>query len=158
MVRTIAGALLILATCFLARGPSLIPEGRPPVRGDAPAAAGDPSASPHNARAAGLNTPSRRDSASMHVSRPDSAQSRRPRSKQKQTVPAAFVRNPLAFLSRAPVDSLVLLKGIGPVLAERIAVARSGKGPFTSWEDILSIPGIGPKKVSKLKEQAQAAE
>ncbi|GEM_PF-5409858 len=69
--------------------------------------------------------------------------------------PNDFLKFPLAFLSRAPLDSLILLKGIGPVLADRVIQARTGKGPFTSWKDLLEIKGIGPKKISKFKELSE---
>jgi competence protein ComEA len=62
------------------------------------------------------------------------------------------------FLSRAPADSLVLLPGIGPVLAERIAGARTGKRSFTRWDDLLGIKGIGPKTIERLKKLADGAK
>jgi DNA uptake protein ComE-like DNA-binding protein len=65
--------------------------------------------------------------------------------------PASYLRNPLLYLSTAPPDSLILLPGIGPVLAERIARARTGKRLFTRWEDLLVVKGIGPKKVDRLR-------
>jgi competence protein ComEA len=66
-------------------------------------------------------------------------------------VPESFRAAPLAFLSRAPADSLDLLPGIGPVLATRIADARRGRGSFTSWDDVLAVRGIGPKTIDRLK-------
>ena len=72
-------------------------------------------------------------------------------------IPDAYLAAPLEFLSNAPVDSLVLLPGIGPVIAERIANARSGKRSFTRWEDLLEIKGVGPKKLDRLKQLADAA-
>jgi len=71
--------------------------------------------------------------------------------------PARYLSNPLEFLSTAPVDSLVLLPGIGPVIAERIADARTGKRSFTSWEDLMAVRGIGPKKLDRLKRLAHGA-
>ena len=65
----------------------------------------------------------------------------------------------LRFLSRAPRDSLELLPGIGPVLAERIAVARGGQGPFASWDDLrVRVRGIGEKTVARLKYAAEPVE
>jgi len=66
-------------------------------------------------------------------------------------LPPAFTQAPLEFLSTASVDSLVLLPGIGPVIAERIASARSDKRLFTRWEDLLQVRGIGPKKLEQLR-------
>jgi predicted flap endonuclease-1-like 5' DNA nuclease len=69
-------------------------------------------------------------------------------------IPASFQRDPLVFLSSAPTDSLILLPGVGPVLAERIVNARTGKRPFIRWEDLLAIKGIGPKTIERLKKLA----
>jgi len=72
----------------------------------------------------------------------------------KNSGPLSYRENPLAFLSLAPTDSLQLLPGIGPVIAERIAIARSGQRSFTTWEDLLSVKGIGPKTLERLKQAA----
>jgi predicted flap endonuclease-1-like 5' DNA nuclease len=69
-------------------------------------------------------------------------------------IPPSYFKNPLRYLSEAPIDSLQLLPGIGPVLAERLASARSGRSLFTRWEELLSVKGIGPKKLKKLRELA----
>ena len=71
-----------------------------------------------------------------------------------RSVPPSYRQDPLKYLSTAPLDSLQLLPGIGPVLAERLASARSGKSLFTRWEDLLGVKGIGPKKLQKLKDLA----
>jgi len=68
--------------------------------------------------------------------------------------PPKFLRNPLHFLSTAPVDSLCLLPGIGPVIAERVAVARDGQRLFTDWDELLEIKGLGQKKVAALRKLA----
>ena len=73
---------------------------------------------------------------------------------EKPSVPRSYLENPLAFLSLAPTDSLQLLPGIGPVIAERVAVTRSGQRSFTKWEDLLSVKGIGPKTLERLKRAA----
>ena len=65
-------------------------------------------------------------------------------------------RKLLFFFSTAPRDSLILLPGIGPVLADRIINARNGKRLFDTWDDLRAIKGIGPKKVEKLKRLAVA--
>lgn len=62
---------------------------------------------------------------------------------------ASFHREPLAFLSTAPADSLDLLPGVGPVLAARIIEARAARGPFTSWNDVLAVRGIGPRTIAR---------
>jgi hypothetical protein len=63
-------------------------------------------------------------------------------------LPDSFSRDPLTFLSTAPPESLDLLPGVGPVLAARIVEAR-GRGPFTSWDDVLAVKGIGPRTVAR---------
>jgi len=65
---------------------------------------------------------------------------------------SAFVDNPLAFLSRAPSDSLELLPGIGPVLASRILEARALRGAFRTWDDFDRVRGIGPATLRRLRE------
>ena len=70
------------------------------------------------------------------------------------SVPTAFLRDPLGFLSSAPPDTLALLPGIGPVIAERLADARAARGRFDRWEDVLAVKGIGPKKLDQLKRLA----
>ncbi len=75
--------------------------------------------------------------------------------RQEHSVPPSYRKNPLAFLSLAPTDSLRLLPGIGPVIAERVAVARSGQRSFTTWEDLLAVKGIGPKTLERLKQAAE---
>jgi len=82
--------------------------------------------------------------------RPAAKQTGRRRS-TPHAVPADFRLYPLRFLSAAPPDSLVLLPGIGPVLAARIADARTGKSPYTNWNDLLAVRGIGPKTVERLR-------
>ena len=71
--------------------------------------------------------------------------------KKHRDIPADFIKNPLVFFSTAPTDSLVLLPGIGPVLAERILGVRTGKRSFTRWDDLLVVKGIGPKTLDRLK-------
>jgi competence protein ComEA len=74
-----------------------------------------------------------------------------PTASSTATVPDSVRAVPLAFLSRAPADSLVLLPGIGPVLASRIIAARHGRGSFTSWDDVLRVRGIGPRTLQRVQ-------
>jgi competence protein ComEA len=77
----------------------------------------------------------------------------------RPSFPASFQAAPLAYLSRAPVDSLTLLPGIGPVLARRVADVRSGQGPFTSWSDLRTrVRGIGEKSVARLQRLSEPVE
>jgi hypothetical protein len=72
------------------------------------------------------------------------------------TLPTWYCSDPLFFFSTAPRDSLILLPGIGPVLADRIIDARGGKRLFKSWDDLLRVKGIGAKTVEKFKRLADA--
>jgi competence ComEA-like helix-hairpin-helix protein len=53
-------------------------------------------------------------------------------------------------LNTASFEDLEKLKGIGPVLAERIIAYRKTKG-FRSIEELLEIEGIGPKLFQEVK-------
>jgi competence protein ComEA len=68
-----------------------------------------------------------------------------------KTPPPSFLQDPFVFFSTAPAESLVLLPGLGPVLAARICNSRGGKRSFNSWDDLLQIRGVGPKTVSRLR-------
>jgi len=48
-------------------------------------------------------------------------------------------------LNKATVEELIQLKGIGQKYAERIVEFREKNGPFKKAEDIMNVPGIGPK-------------
>ena len=50
----------------------------------------------------------------------------------------------------APADSLELLPGIGPVLADRIVERRKSKR-FVREVDITEVKGIGPKMYERLR-------
>ncbi|MBD3403251.1 hypothetical protein GF420_10185 [candidate division GN15 bacterium] len=57
-----------------------------------------------------------------------------------------FVLDP----NTAPIDSLELLPGIGPALAERIVTYRQ-HGRFEEPIDITNVRGIGPRTYERLK-------
>ena len=56
-------------------------------------------------------------------------------------------------ISRASQAELTELKGIGPVLSQRIVEYREEHGPFQTPEDIMDVEGIGPKTWEKNKDQ-----
>ena len=51
-------------------------------------------------------------------------------------------------------EELMALTGISVELADAIILRR----PFTSMEDLISIPGIGPVTLERLKEQGLTVE
>lgn len=87
--------------------------------------------------------------------RQQASRKRAPRRSSPQELPPAYLAHPLLFLSRAREDSLTCLPGVGPVLAARIVDARSTRGPFTAWGDLLTIRGIGPRTLEKLKARSR---
>ena len=163
------GALLLIVACLALKLPDLVEGYRRPIEfdsGSVAAAAGN-SESPASAVIAtdrkdtGPASPAHRngqDSVHPPVSsgrapgpaRPTASHPPSPRTSSQQ-VPQCFFDDPLLFFSNAGPESLAALPGIGPVIAERIAKAASGKRPFRQWEDLLSVKGIGPKKLEKLK-------
>lgn len=57
-------------------------------------------------------------------------------------------------LNQALPKELEQITGIGPALAGRIVEERRRRGPFSSLEDLLDIPGIGPKTLDLLRQRA----
>jgi len=53
-------------------------------------------------------------------------------------------------INTCSLDSLTLLPGVGPVLAARIAEARSNGGLFCNAEDLRRVKGIGPALSARL--------
>ncbi|HUU39635.1 MAG TPA: helix-hairpin-helix domain-containing protein [Desulfatiglandales bacterium] len=56
-------------------------------------------------------------------------------------------------INKASADELAQLEGIGQKYAERIVEFRTNNGPFKSIEDILNVPGIGPKTYEANKDR-----
>lgn len=52
--------------------------------------------------------------------------------------------------NRADAETLAILPGIGPALAERIIENRRQFGPFKGVEDLVRVGGIGPKTLGKI--------
>lgn len=55
-------------------------------------------------------------------------------------------------VNTADSDALVSLKGIGPVLAERIVLFRQENGNFTDASALIKVKGIGEGKLKKIKD------
>ncbi|MCS7239956.1 MAG: helix-hairpin-helix domain-containing protein [Candidatus Bipolaricaulota bacterium] len=64
-----------------------------------------------------------------------------------------FIETTPLDLNRATAAQLEKLPGIGPVLAARIVSWRETHGPFRTIEDLLSVPGIGPKLLESLRDK-----
>jgi competence protein ComEA len=54
-------------------------------------------------------------------------------------------------LNTADAEALQALPGIGPALAGRIVADREAQGPFRTAEDLLRVPGIGPKRWERIR-------
>jgi competence protein ComEA len=54
-------------------------------------------------------------------------------------------------LNTATAEELDILPGIGPKTAQAIVEFRQKNGKFGSPDDLLQVPGIGPKKLAALK-------
>jgi competence ComEA-like helix-hairpin-helix protein len=50
---------------------------------------------------------------------------------------------------------LEALPGIGPVMAQHIIAFRDSAGGFKSFNDILKVKGIGPAKLSAIKDKIE---
>ncbi|MFN4190251.1 MAG: ComEA family DNA-binding protein [Pseudothermotoga sp.] len=55
-------------------------------------------------------------------------------------------------INSAGLEELLELPGIGEVKATEIIKFREQKGPFKKPEDLLQVPGIGPKTLEKIKD------
>jgi competence ComEA-like helix-hairpin-helix protein len=78
-------------------------------------------------------------------------QQRPPSPLSPSTHPPAPQAPPAIDLNRAEEAQLVLLPGIGPEKARRIAAHRARNGPFRNLDEIADIPGIGPGTIEGLR-------
>jgi len=77
----------------------------------------------------------------------------RPIEIKAKVLPITFVEAGPLDLNRATAQELEKLPGIGPVLAQRIVDWREKHGPFKSVDDLLAVPGIGPKTLENLRDK-----
>lgn len=56
-------------------------------------------------------------------------------------------------VNAATKDELIMIKGVGPALAESIIAEREQNGRFCFPEDLLSVKGIGRKTLMELLNQ-----
>lgn len=61
-------------------------------------------------------------------------------------------------VNTADVEALRALPGIGPGLAERIVADRQARGLFRTPEDLLRVPGIGPKRWERIRPLVRLTE
>ena len=54
-------------------------------------------------------------------------------------------------INSADWSEIVVLPGVGEKLARAIVECRQSNGPFDTMEEIREVPGIGEKKLQKLK-------
>jgi len=52
-------------------------------------------------------------------------------------------------INNASVEELTQLKRIGPKYAEKIVAFREANGPFKTADELVNVPGIGPKTVEE---------
>lgn len=60
---------------------------------------------------------------------------------------------PCISINTADLETLTLLKGVGPTIAKRIVDYRTVHGLFQSVEDIMEVKGIGTKTYEKMRGQ-----
>jgi competence protein ComEA len=61
-------------------------------------------------------------------------------------------------INTADEEELVLIEGIDSERARRILDHREKNGPFESWDDVESVPGIGEAMLEKLQRQASLGD
>ncbi len=79
---------------------------------------------------------------------------------EKGTPAAAGAANSSSVQAQAPVnlnlatvDQLTTLDGVGPKTAQKIIEYREAHGGFKNVEDLLQVPGIGPAKLDRIKDE-----
>ena len=60
-------------------------------------------------------------------------------------------------VNTATSEQLTSLKGIGPVIAQRIVDYRQENGRFASMDQLQEVKGIGPKTLSEIADQITVA-
>ena len=56
-------------------------------------------------------------------------------------------------INKASAAELAKLKKVGPKYAVRIIEHRQKYGPFKLTEDLMEVPGIGPRTYDRIKDQ-----
>ena len=73
---------------------------------------------------------------------------------QGGVAPGTTAEHPAAQIDLNTADAAALetLPGVGPATAAKIVADREANGPFGSAEDLMRVPGIGPKKFEAMSE------
>jgi competence ComEA-like helix-hairpin-helix protein len=58
-------------------------------------------------------------------------------------------------INEASTEDLTVISGIGEVLAGRIVGYRKEHGSFYNANDLLNVPGIGEKKLERIKDRVK---
>ncbi len=66
--------------------------------------------------------------------------------------PASPSGSTLVNINTASLAELDALPGVGPSTAKAIIDTREKKGSFTSADDLLDVPGIGPAKLAQIRD------
>ncbi len=56
-------------------------------------------------------------------------------------------------VNKATAEELVAVRGIGPVMAQRILEYRDKNGAFKSIDDLAQVRGMGGSKLQRIKDQ-----
>ena len=56
---------------------------------------------------------------------------------------------PTVNINAAGIEELTQLKRIGPKYAEKIVAYREANGPFKSADELVNVPGIGPRTLEE---------
>jgi len=68
-----------------------------------------------------------------------------------QMMPPVAAGRACISINRATAPELERLPGVGPAIAQRIVEYRMQHGYFMRLEDLMLVPGIGPKKFDQLR-------
>jgi competence protein ComEA len=67
------------------------------------------------------------------------------------TAPKVLREGEKIFINTASEENIRRLPGVGPELAGKIREYRDSCGPFSSLEEVKSVPGLSEKKFEKIK-------
>lgn len=72
---------------------------------------------------------------------------------QPQSAQAIEIQGDKVSINKANLEELQEIKGIGPLLAQRIVAYRQEHGVFENMDDLAGVRGIGGAKLQKIKTQ-----